>query len=93
MFFLITFLAIAWPLVAAIQFTSPPGGSQLTKGSTVDVTWTFVDTDPEVFSIYLWNFVNFPPYYLLLAEDVDTTLSTYKVRIPCDVDSSSGYQL
>lgn len=89
----VALLAIFWPLVKAIEFTSPAVNSTLLKGSNVDVTWTSVDTDPRKFSIYLWNFVNFPPYYTLLAEDIDTSLSSYNVRIPCSADSSFGFQL
>ena len=93
MHFPITLLAIVWPLVGAIQFSGPAENSTLLKGSNVDVTWTYVDTDPSTFSIYLWNFVNFPPYYELLAQDIPISLSSYNVHIPCSVDSSFGFQL
>lgn len=59
----LSLFAVAAPLVAAIEFTSPAANSTLTKGSTYDLTWTSVDTDPEKFSIYLVNFVDWPPFY------------------------------
>ncbi|KAJ9132422.1 hypothetical protein NKR23_g11208 [Pleurostoma richardsiae] len=90
--FLLALAVALAPLAAAIQFTSPAENSTLTKGSTVDLTWTSVDTDPTTFSIYLVNFVNFPPFYTPLALDVDTSLSSYNVRVPCAVDSSYGFQ-
>lgn len=81
------------PLAAAIQFTNPAENSTLTKGANFDLTWTSVDTDPTNFSIYLVNFVNFPPFYTPLALDIDTSLSEYSVRVPCSVDDSYGFQL
>lgn len=88
-------LAIVCPLVGAIQFTNPAPDSTLTlaKGSSFDVSWDPVDTDPEVLSIYLWNFVNFPPYSQSLALDIQTSLKAYTVTIPCSADSASGFQL
>ena len=85
-------LAIMAPLAAALNYTGPALNSTLTKGSTYDLTWSSVDTDPTTFSIYLVNFVNFPPFYTPLALDVETAAGAYDVRIPCDVDSSYGYQ-
>jgi hypothetical protein len=91
--FLVAVLALVAPMVAAIQFTSPSANSTLTKGSTFDLTWSTVDTDPTTFSIYLVNFVNWPPYYTLLAEDIETALGDFQVRVPCSAASSSGFQL
>lgn len=88
----LTLLALAAPLVSAIKFTSPSSGSILKKGSTYNVEWNSVDTDPSVFSIFLVNFVNWPPFYTQLASDVKTSAGEYKVTVPCDVSSSLGFQ-
>jgi hypothetical protein len=90
---LLSLLALAAPLVAAIEFTDPAANATLTKGQNYDLTWSTVDTDPSLFSIYLVNFVNWPPYYQLLAENVETSSAAASVRVPCDVDNSYGYQL
>lgn len=86
-------LALGAHLAAAIQFTNPTANSTLTKGSTFDLTWTSVDTDPSTFSVYLVNFVNWPPYYEQLDLDLETSAGEASVRIPCDADSSYGFQL
>ncbi|KAB5578729.1 Ser-Thr-rich glycosyl-phosphatidyl-inositol-anchored membrane family-domain-containing protein [Coniochaeta sp. 2T2.1] len=79
--------------VAAVQFTSPTANSTLTKGSNVEVTWSSVDTDAESFSIFLVNFKNWPPFYQQLTSgEVETSAGSASVRIPCDIDSSYGYQ-
>jgi hypothetical protein len=36
---------------AAVQFTAPTANSTLTKGTTVDVKWSSVDTDAESFNM------------------------------------------
>ncbi|KAH8905817.1 hypothetical protein BR93DRAFT_969047 [Coniochaeta sp. PMI_546] len=79
--------------VAAIQFTSPAANSTVTKGSNVDLTWSSVDTDAESFNVFLVNFKNWPPYYQQLTSgEVETSAGSVSVRIPCDIDSSWGYQ-
>ncbi len=81
----------ALPFVQAIQFNAV---SNAVTGSTATVTWTSVDTDPSTFSLYLWNFGVFPPYYAPLAFGVNTTSGTTSVRIPCSIPgASSAYQL
>lgn len=86
-------LALGANLAAAIEFTNPAANATLTKGSTFDLTWTSVDTDPTSFSVYLVNFVNWPPYYEQLSLDLETSAGEASVRIPCDADSSYGFQL
>lgn len=86
-------LALGAQLAAAISFTDPALNSTLTKGATFDLTWSSVDTDPTAFSVFLVNFVNWPPYYQALDLDLETTTGEASVRIPCDVDDSYGYQL
>jgi hypothetical protein len=88
-----TLLALAAPLVSAIEFTSPAYNSTLEKGQSYSVKWDSVDTDPTTFSIYLVNFVDWPPFYTQLASDVETSTGEYEVTVPCDVSSSWGFQL
>ncbi|KAF6816452.1 hypothetical protein CMUS01_12269 [Colletotrichum musicola] len=85
--------ALAAPLlVSAIEFTSPSLNSTVTKGSKFELSWDTVDTDPSAFSVYLVNFVNWPPSYTLLAQDIETSAGAVSVQVPCSVDSSAGYQ-
>ena len=85
--------AIIPTLVQGIAFTSPTSTDDLTKGSDITATWTYVDTDPEIFSLYIWNFVAWPPYYEGLAYGIDTTAGEVTVRIPCHIDNGEGWQL
>ncbi|KAJ9149799.1 hypothetical protein NKR23_g4098 [Pleurostoma richardsiae] len=85
-------LLLAVPLVAGIEFTSPAGGDSFVQGGEVTVEWTSVDTDPTIFSLYLWNFANFPPFYEPLVFDIDTVDGLTTVTLPCDVVASGGYQ-
>lgn len=50
-------LALGASLASAIQFSDPVENATLTKGSTFDLQWTTVDTDPTSFSVFLVNFV------------------------------------
>jgi len=89
----LSLFALAAPLVSAIQFTSPAANSTLTKGSEFQLSWSTVDTDPTSFSIYLVNFVNWPPMYAPLALNVETASGAASVQVPCNIDNSFGYQL
>ncbi|KAJ5153574.1 uncharacterized protein N7500_009013 [Penicillium coprophilum] len=80
-------------LVAAIEITNPAANTTYAAGSTVNVEWTSVDTDPSHFSLYLWNFVSWPPSYVPLAIDVPTSDLSYSVQIPCDTIPDWGYQI
>lgn len=80
-------------LVQGISFTAPTSSDVITKGSDITATWTSVDTDPSVFSLYIWNFVNWPPYYEALEYGIDTSAGEVTVRIPCHVDNGEGWQL
>ncbi|KAJ5775541.1 uncharacterized protein N7511_000552 [Penicillium nucicola] len=80
-------------LVAAIEITSPAANTTYAAGSTVNVEWTSVDTDPTNFSLYLWNFVSWPPSYVPLTIDVPTSDLSYSVQIPCDTTPDWGYQI
>lgn len=83
----------ASPLVSAIQFESPSSNSTLSKGQSYSVKWSSVDTDPSIFSLYLVNFVNWPPFYTEIASNVSTFSGELDVTLPCAVDNSWGYQL
>jgi hypothetical protein len=85
-------LAALAPLASAILFTSPAENSTITKGSNVDLTWSTVDTDPTTFSILLVNFVDFPPSFVFLAENVASNAGAATVRVPCSTPSSFGFQ-
>lgn len=78
---------------SAYQVLTPTANSTITKGSTVDVQWSTVDTDPSTFSIYLVNFKDFPPTVLSLAQNVQQGAGSAAVRIPCAVSSDYGWQL
>ncbi|KAK1980212.1 Ser-Thr-rich glycosyl-phosphatidyl-inositol-anchored membrane family-domain-containing protein, partial [Colletotrichum cereale] len=90
--FFATALALAAPLVSAIEFTSPAVNSTVSKGSSQRLTWNSVDTDPSTFSILLVNFVNWPPSYTLLAQNIETSAGAASVEVPCSTDNSNGYQ-
>ncbi|TEA12166.1 UPF0619 GPI-anchored membrane protein [Colletotrichum sidae] len=86
-------LALAAPLaVSAIGFTSPSANSTVTKGTKFELSWNTVDTDPEKFSVYLVNFVHWPPSYTLLAQDIETSAGAVSVQIPCSTANTDGYQ-
>ena len=48
--------------------------------------------DPSTFSIFLVNFVNWPPSLVGLAYNIDTTKGSADVQIPCNTNPSFGYQ-
>ena len=89
----LSLFALAAPLVSAIQFAEPVSNSTLKKGETYSVKWSSVDTDPTTFSLFLVNFVDWPPFYTQVASDVQTSEGEHKVTVPCDVNSSWGFQL
>ncbi|GJD03596.1 extracellular proline-serine rich protein [Colletotrichum higginsianum] len=70
----------------------PSLNSTVTKGSSYELTWNTVDTDPSAFSIFLVNFVNWPPSYTLLAQDIETAAGAASVKVPCSALNSYGYQ-
>lgn len=80
-------------MASAIQILAPSANSTHRAGEPAVVQWSSVDTDPETFSIYLVNFVNWPPSYVPLALDVPTAAHSASVDIPCDTNPSWGYQI
>jgi hypothetical protein len=79
--------ALVAPLVAAIQLTEPTLNSTLVQGETYSVKWTSVDTDPTTFSLFLVDFVNWPPFYTLVASNLQTSAGEVQVRV-CHARSS-----
>ena len=80
---------------SAYKVLTPTLNSTIAKGSTVNVQFSTVDTDPTTFSVYLVNFQtgHFPPEVLSLAQNVQQSAGSVNVRIPCSVSSDYGYQL
>ncbi|PWY75512.1 hypothetical protein BO70DRAFT_364055 [Aspergillus heteromorphus CBS 117.55] len=87
------FLVSLTTLASAISITQPALNSTYAAGSTITVNWTTVDTDPTTFSLYLWNFVYWPPTYSALALDIPTSELSHAVQIPCDATPEWGYQI
>jgi hypothetical protein len=90
---LLLLLPILASLATAVEITFPVANSTLVAGGETKVVWSSVDTDPTTLSLYLVNFVNWPPSYVPLAIDVDTADGSHQVKIPCDTPASSGYQI
>ncbi|KAJ8609281.1 hypothetical protein MRB53_039222 [Persea americana] len=57
---------------SAYKILTPTLNSTIAKGSTVNVQFSTVDTDPTTFSVYLVNFQtgHFPPDVISLAQNV-----------------------
>jgi len=81
--------------VSAYEVLTPTLNSTVTKGDTITIEWTSVDTDAEVFSVYLANFqtAHWPPTVLSLAQNVPRDDSSIDLRIPCDLSSDYGWQI
>ena len=86
-------LSIFSSLAAAVNITHPIVNSTIAAGSSSKIVWDHVDTDPKSLSLYLVNFVNWPPSYVPLAFDKDTADGSAKVKIPCHTPPSWGYQI
>lgn len=98
--FLVAAVVISYPLAQAIRFTYPEPAENaysvdlsFKQGDTMNVTWGTVPTDPEKSSIYLWEFVNYPPAYELVAYNVETDAGEASFKIPCHIKASSNWQL
>ncbi|KAL4900085.1 Ser-Thr-rich glycosyl-phosphatidyl-inositol-anchored membrane family-domain-containing protein [Aspergillus multicolor] len=85
--------ALLASLASAISITEPTANSTFAAGSAITVNWITVDTDPSTFSLYLWNFVSWPPSYVPLATNISTDEESHTVQIPCDTNPEWGYQL
>lgn len=79
--------------VSAYQVLTPTANSTIAKGSTITVQYSTVDTDPSTFSVYLANFVQYPPMVLSLVQNVAQSAGSVSVRIPCSVNSGAGFTL
>ncbi|KAE8151589.1 Ser-Thr-rich glycosyl-phosphatidyl-inositol-anchored membrane family-domain-containing protein [Aspergillus avenaceus] len=91
--FFLPFSILFTPWVSAVSIIKPAANSTYAAGSTVTVNWDTVDTDPAEISLYLWNFVSWPPSYTPLAVNVPTVEQSYSVKIPCDTAPEQGYQI
>ncbi|KAI1908202.1 hypothetical protein LOZ12_004840 [Ophidiomyces ophidiicola] len=91
--FLPLLVSVLTPLVAALQVTHPNERSQVVAGDDLKATWTFSDMDPPRLSLYLVNFVEYPPTYIPLAIDVRTRRAQFNVHLPCDTLPAAGYQI
>lgn len=98
--FVLAALTLSSPLAQAIRFRYPKSADEahsvnlsLLKGDTVNVTWDTVATDPEKFSLYLWEFVKYPPTYEVVAYNVNTETKHASFKVPCNITSSSNWQL
>ncbi|KAI9739131.1 MAG: hypothetical protein M1834_007344 [Cirrosporium novae-zelandiae] len=82
-------------LASAYDVLTPTLNSTIAKGSSIDITWDTVDTDPSTFSIYIVNFAtaHWPPTVLSLAQNVPQNAGSQTVRIPCSLSSDYGWQI
>lgn len=80
---------------SAYQILSPSGNTTIAKGSDLTINWSSVDTDADVFSVYISNFEtkHWPPTILSLAQNVPRDDGSVSVRIPCDLSSDFGWQI
>ncbi|KAL2271347.1 hypothetical protein VTJ83DRAFT_718 [Remersonia thermophila] len=81
------------PLASAIHFLAPESDAELVKGQSYTIRWGHVDTDPSTFSLFLVNFVDWPPFYTQIAADVPTSAGQTNITIPCDPSPGWGFQL
>ncbi|KAK7697336.1 hypothetical protein SLS64_013634 [Diaporthe eres] len=97
---MVTAIAISSPPAQALRFSYPTPADNahsvdlsIVKGDTLNVTWDTVSTDPKKFSLYLWEFVAYPPAYELVAYNVDTEVKQATFKVPCNIKSSPDWQL
>lgn len=93
MWFSLALFGLCASMAEAIEISTPSVNSTQPAGGKTVVSWSMVDTDPAAFSIYLVNFVNWPPSYVPLAYNVPTANGSYTVQIPCETQPSWGYQI
>ncbi|OLL23533.1 Serine/threonine-rich protein adg2 [Neolecta irregularis DAH-3] len=77
----------------AIHILAPGTNTSLIKGESQTVSWSSVETDPTIFSLYLVNFVYWPPTLYQLRRDIPTSDGRAHFLIPCDVQPEYGWQL
>lgn len=74
-------------------FSPATGNTTVSKGKNIHVKWSAVDTDAEIFSVYLANFLQWPPVVLSLAQNVPRDDLSIDLRVPCDIASGPGWQI
>ncbi|KAJ5893072.1 hypothetical protein N7504_009763 [Penicillium tannophilum] len=78
--------------VGAIEVTEPKEGADIAASSSLDVKWTFVNTDETSLDIYLTNNAVYPPVNKKLATDISTSDGSHTVNVG-DIASGHGYQI
>lgn len=78
--------------VGAIEVTEPKEGADIVASSSVDVKWTYVNTDETSLDIYLTNNAVYPPLNKKLATDISTSDGSYTVNVG-DIAAGHGYQI
>ncbi|KAJ5631791.1 uncharacterized protein N7484_011891 [Penicillium longicatenatum] len=78
--------------VGAITVTEPKEGADITSSSSLDVKWTYVNTDETSLDIYLVNQAVYPNVNKKLASDVSTSDGSYTVNVG-NIPSGHGYQI
>jgi len=80
-------------MTSAIHILAPGSNATLIKGETQSISWSAVNTDPSTFSLYLVNFIYWPPTLYQLKRDIPTTDRTVQFMVPCDIQQEDGWQL
>jgi hypothetical protein len=80
---------------SAYKVLTPVLNSTVVKGQELDIKWSSVDTDADVFSVYISNFEtnHWPPTIVSLAQNVARDDGSISLRIPCDLTSDFGWQI
>lgn len=80
---------------AAYEVLTPTLNSTVSKGEKLTVEWTSVDTDAEIFSIYITNFAtnHWPPTVVSLAQNVPRDDGSIDLYIPYSLSSDYGWQI
>ncbi|KAJ5849930.1 hypothetical protein N7455_009786 [Penicillium solitum] len=91
---IISLVALA-TTVAGLTVTSPRIGEKIDPDLPLTIKWQAVTTDPETFSIELVNQNVYPPTTTIVADDIDSSKSSYTVKAKTftDVDNGKGYQI
>ncbi|KAJ6084539.1 hypothetical protein N7486_011339 [Penicillium sp. IBT 16267x] len=78
--------------VGAIAVTEPKEGADIAASSSLDVKWTYVNTDETSLDIYLVNNAVYPPVNEKLASTVSTSDGSYTVNVG-NIAAGHGYQI
>ncbi|KAJ5778655.1 hypothetical protein N7520_001901 [Penicillium odoratum] len=78
--------------VGAITITEPTKDSVIASSSSLDVKWTYVDTDATSLDIYLVNNAVYPPVSKKLASDISTSDGSHTVNVG-SIAAGQDYQI